>query len=305
MVSKLSIEEVHNVFRKKGLILLETTYTNSKTKMLYICKKCGYTNKSSTSIVSRSKGCPKCNNSVHTYSLEDVQSSLQKEGYTLLSNTYKHHTQRLYIKCKNNHITTIAFRDWVQGCRCRECYLEDVQKINISKLNLPLFITYAAQLELYHKVYSIEQTINNEQIFLLGVNCTKCNTVFIPNTRAVVNRLNVINGKHYGEANFYCSEECKKACSTFGQIKYLKDNKPYKNTRPDQKAWAFLIKERDNYTCQKCGAKEDIMYAHHIDPVVNNPIESMDLYNGITLCKSCHKEVHKLPDCSYNNLKCN
>jgi len=37
---------------------------------------------------------------------------------------------------------------------------------------------------------------------------------------------------------------------------------------------------------------------------MQNPIESADLDMVITLCKGCHKEVHKLPGCKYNDLKC-
>jgi hypothetical protein len=41
-----------------------------------------------------------------------------------------------------------------------------------------------------------------------------------------------------------------------------------------------------------------------VDPIINNPIESMDLDNGITLCKFCHKEVHKISGCKYSELRC-
>lgn len=64
-----------------------------------------------------------------------------------------------------------------------------------------------------------------------------------------------------------------------------------------------MVKERDNYTCQICGSTEGLFIAHHIDPVVCNPIESADIDNGITLCEKCDKKVHKLPGCTYNNLK--
>ena len=47
------------------------------------------------------------------------------------------------------------------------------------------------------------------------------------------------------------------------------------------------------------------MYAHHIDPVINNPIESADIDNGITLCRYCHKKIHDSKGCSLKDLKCN
>jgi len=38
--------------------------------------------------------------------------------------------------------------------------------------------------------------------------------------------------------------------------------------------------------------------------VVNNPLESADLDNCVTLCKNCHKEVHGKEGCKYNELRC-
>lgn len=53
--------------------------------------------------------------------------------------------------------------------------------------------------------------------------------------------------------------------------------------------------ERDNYTCQRCGAKEDL-HVHHIDGNgVTTPREQQNnaLNNLQTLCRSCHTTVHQ------------
>ena len=46
---------------------------------------------------------------------------------------------------------------------------------------------------------------------------------------------------------------------------------------------------RDKYTCQHCGAKEDLN-AHHIRSRINGGTNSPK--NGITLCKKCHDSLH-------------
>ena len=70
-----------------------------------------------------------------------------------------------------------------------------------------------------------------------------------------------------------------------------------------------MVLKRDKYTCQKCEKHQNELkvglHCHHITGIVQNPIESADIDNCITLCKNCHKEVHKLPKCGYNDLKCN
>lgn len=42
----------------------------------------------------------------------------------------------------------------------------------------------------------------------------------------------------------------------------------------------------------------------YIDTVAQNPMFQNDMDSCITLCKNCHKEVHKLPDCGYHELRC-
>ena len=169
MPKKLDISTVKDIFTTKGLILKEDVYLNNKTKMLYECKKCGYENKSTLYTIINSKGCPRCNNSIYAYRYTDIVAYLDKEAYKLLSKEYINACQRLYIQCPKGHITTIAFRDWIQGCRCSQCYIEDIQKLNISKLNLPLYNTYAPQLNKYHEVYKIPYNINNEILLFINM----------------------------------------------------------------------------------------------------------------------------------------
>lgn len=58
------------------------------------------------------------------------------------------------------------------------------------------------------------------------------------------------------------------------------------------KLWRRSAFERDNYTCQSCG-KEGHVEVHHIKPFSINPELRFEISNGITLCKDCHKKVHK------------
>lgn len=54
--------------------------------------------------------------------------------------------------------------------------------------------------------------------------------------------------------------------------------------------WSESVKERDKGICQICFNKGNI--AHHIFYKSKYPKLSLNLNNGITLCKKCHKEVH-------------
>ncbi len=71
--------------------------------------------------------------------------------------------------------------------------------------------------------------------------------------------------------------------------------------------WVKSIFNRDNFTCQICGQYSGNLEVHHVKRfhyiIEENHITSLDqalicselwnVYNGITLCKECHKDVHK------------
>lgn len=242
-----------------------------------------------------------------------VKNTLNKEGYILISNKYINAITPLNVVCPVGHEVAMKWREFKAGCRCRVCsYIQRgfnqiadrnfAWKGGVESTRLPLYKTYAEWLEKYQTVYKIVQ----DDLELLGVSCMYCGNVFVPTSVEVKSRLMVIRGNRVGESNFYCSQSCKKACSTYGQKKYPKGFK-LATSREVQPELRKLVLKRDDYKCQKClkGLDEVQLHCHHIDPVVINPIESADIDNCVTLCKACHKEVHKLPNCSYIELKCN
>lgn len=56
------------------------------------------------------------------------------------------------------------------------------------------------------------------------------------------------------------------------------------------------VYERDNYNCQICGQEGNghNLNAHHLDGYNWYKEGRTDINNGITLCKECHKEFHRL-----------
>lgn len=56
-------------------------------------------------------------------------------------------------------------------------------------------------------------------------------------------------------------------------------------TDPVVTRWRNKVLARDNYRCQHCGSEEHLA-AHHISYWSNDPINRINVNNGITLCKS-------------------
>lgn len=137
--------------------------------------------------------------------------------------------------------------------------------------------------------------------------CAFCGEWFEPTVLQIQHRLDAVNGKTNGELKLYCSEECKENCPVHNQKKYPKDQKPQVD-RELQYELRQLVLERDNYTCQNCNTHisnlEVELRCHHKIPINEDPVGSLDKDNCITLCEECHKEIHRKPGCTYNELKC-
>ena len=63
-----------------------------------------------------------------------------------------------------------------------------------------------------------------------------------------------------------------------------------------------MVFAQDSWECQLCSSIENL-HCHHITGVEQNPIESADIDNCITLCKVCHKYIHSQEGCRYYDLR--
>ena len=179
----------------------------------------------------------------------------------------------------------------------REKNQEKIKETNKEYYKKPaLFKTFAHRLVIDDKPMKADDGIH------LLVACKTCVKHFKPTNLQANNRIQRLAGKGLGESNFYCSDTCKNSCSIYGK----QTHRTGENSNLDREMQPTLRKmclERDNYTCQKCHSTEEL-HCHHIEGILQNPIESCDLDNTITLCKDCHLFVHRLPGCSYHDMKC-
>jgi hypothetical protein len=59
------------------------------------------------------------------------------------------------------------------------------------------------------------------------------------------------------------------------------------------RSWRLGVFRRDDFTCQNqgCGVRGSTLNAHHVKEFSKYPELRLDINNGITLCKSCHKKI--------------
>ena len=55
------------------------------------------------------------------------------------------------------------------------------------------------------------------------------------------------------------------------------------------KRWTKRVFEYDNYNCWVCGEKGGQLQSHHLKSWAKYPKLRFKIFNGITLCKECHK----------------
>lgn len=141
--------------------------------------------------------------------------------------------------------------------------------------------------------------------------CAYCGTWIYPTIKQVKNRLAACESPNAsGEQRIYCNnsdtgEGCREACPTYYAKLYPKDFKSA-TSREVIPLVRHMVFKRDNYTCQHCSKtiQTTQIHAHHIEGVAHYPMLQNDISNIITLCKKCHKALHKQNGCEYKDYKC-
>lgn len=263
--------------------------------MYKICIKCGtdaviddyYKNK--TTIGGYENICKECHDfcSKQYYLKNKEEVRLYKHQHYL--NNKQKYIDRASKWKKNNKDKTIKSH--------REYNRRNKDNLRKWRKSFALFDTYANQLSCAEEVrYSMRDKS------LLEVKCTYCGKWYSPTNSSVQNRISYIEDRGItGENRLYCSMNCKQECSIFNQTLWPKDFKP-STSREVQPELRQMVFKRDNWICQICD-EDKSLHCHHITGVEQNPIESADVDNCITLCKKCHKWVHTKEGCKYHELR--
>ena len=100
----------------------------------------------------------------------------------------------------------------------------------------------------------------------------------------------------------YCSVKCMKAHYDSGIMKGSSHwnwqggitEKPSRDVLYEgYKEWRKSVYKRDGYKCVLCGDETSgQLQAHHIKPRATHKDLIVDVSNGLTVCKKCHKEIH-------------
>ena len=273
MSKKLTHEHVDQVFKDGGCELLSKEYIGARVPLKYRCS-CG--NESVISLNNFQKGqrCQKCADKQFSrrYTIEYIKNFFEDNGCVLLSEVYKDNRTLLDYICNCGEVSKIRFYNFKQGVRCKKCggtekltlkYVEQYFEEHGCKLLETEYIN--ARYKMKYICECGEKNIINFNHFQQGKRCKKC---------GIKNR----SGK-----NSYNYDP-----------KITDEERKLKRFYPEYYIWRKSVYVKNDYTCQKCFQRGVILNAHHIINYSSNKELRLDGDNGITMCKSCHKEFHHI-----------
>lgn len=99
-----------------------------------------------------------------------------------------------------------------------------------------------------------------------------------------------------GTRTRFCSKHCAVTIMVGAKASRWKDGLSLHRERARHsnrlREWREAVYRRDDYTCQRCGARGVRLHAHHRQPFATCPSLRFDISNGETLCVGCHGKEH-------------
>ena len=279
MPKKLTYNQVKQVFEDGGCELLSNEYKNAATKLKYRCE-CGSVSTVFLHNFKRGHRCKKCGivkiKEKLKFSYEYVKQYFKDNNCILLSNFYKNNLTKLNYICQCKNISKISFIDFKSGKRCKKCgykkisdrfkhlysYVKEFFDNNNCTLISREYTNAHEKLDYICECGGKARITFNE--FRQGGRCERC-------------WIDRNSGKNHYNYNPNITDEERKL----------------KRFYPGYIVWRTGVYERDNYICQCCFQRGGKLNAHHIQNYSSNKELRLEGYNGVTLCRNCHKEFHK------------
>ena len=269
------IEDVYSEFTERGYIPIFKSYKNSQQRLEAKTQE-GYIISISRSHLKEGK-VPTIFGNDNPHTVENIKNyiKINNINYTLISLIYKNaQKDKLKWVCEKGHCFNMPWNSIQQGRRCPICFgnhkktneqfiLEINEAGKSEYILLSEYVNDAKHVKLKHIKCGYEYSVTPSH-FLQGKRCPKCA---------------IRRGERNNKYNpLLTAEDRIKRRLLDGQA---------------QSKWRNIIFERDKYTCQRCNKKTGYLNAHHLNGYHWYKEGRFDPFNGITLCRECHREFHK------------
>ncbi len=319
---KLTIGFIRITFGMEGYTLLTKEYTNSTSKLDYICPK-GHQHSITWNSWQSGQRCFYCNGS-EKLTLSFISSEFEKEGYKLLTTEYINSKQKLNYICSEGHKHCICWSSWNSGSRCPYCAGNKKQTIGFirSKFEKEGYTLLTEEYKNAHqKLDYICPKRHKHSIswfnWQTGHRCPYCSGVTKPDilyikfefkkeqyillTREYINnkqKLNYICPKGHRHHVSWHSWNAGHRCPECAILNNCGEGNPNwkggTSKEPYCQDWTKdlkdFVKERDGHRCMNpdCWKKDDVLTVHHIN--YNKKVCGPE--NLITVCRSCNARAN-------------
>lgn len=260
-----------------GKIKILGNYINAKTKIECHCEVCGHNWNPQAYHLLEKHGCPncvKCIKLTHEEFIKRINLIHNKEIIVL--EKFQTTQTKIKFQClKDNHIWDATPNHVLQGRGCPKC----------SKRARRTHESFVEEIKEIHKdKFEILSEYKNART-VVEVKCNICDYTWEATPDHLINR------KQGCMKCFYRNNTQENHPNWNPNL--TQEERIKKRNYEDYVNWRNQVYERDNYTCQCCKQRGRELNAHHLDGYNWCKEKRIDVNNGITLCKKCHKKFHK------------
>lgn len=281
--SKYKIEDINDLYKQFNCELLEDTYIGVDTNMNFKCS-CGRIGNMTFRSFRRSKHhvCRECLNEMAskriTKDIEEVKQLFIKYNCELLESQYISNDTPMLFRCNCGREDTKSYSTFSKKPQCKYCSFENLALERCHSYEYIFEYFKSFDCELLSKEY-----INSKTKLKYVAKCGHEDYVTFDSFKA---------NKHH--ICYECSKQMQSGENSYnykGGV-YSSELEMFRKSY-DFKKWQKDVFNRDDYTCQCCGDnKGGNLNAHHKDGYNWCVEKRVDVNNGVTLCKDCHKDFH-------------
>jgi uncharacterized protein with PIN domain len=117
---RITIDKIKEFCKTINYTVIDiSNFKNSKSKFVVECDK-GHKYETAWNYLDSGYRCPICKGGVkHTY--HHIKEQIEKEGYKLISDTYKNAMVKIEVECPKGHQYKVSYANFYMGHRCPVC----------------------------------------------------------------------------------------------------------------------------------------------------------------------------------------
>jgi len=213
------------------------------------------------------------------HTVEFLQTFFAAQGCTLTSTAYGGAQAPLEFVCRCDRPATVRWNNFRVHKRCGLCGREAIPKARRHSYEF-------VRAEFEKRGYTLLSPTYESCSQKLAIRCPRGHEVFIQFTNF-----------YHGAADCIQCRPLKNTgvLSPHWNPELTDEHRMSRSyLRPKLFIWMKAVFERDDFTCRYCGERGGKLNAHHLSSYDRDPGNRLNIDNGATLHRTCHRQFHRL-----------